>query len=274
MTHHELSTPDPIDLYVEIGSGSVHLDLTGPAGATTIRIEGRDAAQVAVDQDGDTVSVVAPRRGLLGAGTGTLQVRVTAPTGTRPAVRTGNAGVVVQGAAGATRVRTGSGDVRLDVLEGDSSIETGSGDLAVEHARAGLRVKTGSGQVLLGRLDAGASVSTGSGDVRVRSSAGGFALKTGSGDLHVDEAAGDVSMSSGSGDLVLGRITHGRVDVKGASGTLRVGVAPGTPVWTNVRTLSGRIHSALPPTGAPAQGQHHVEVHGVLVSGDVTLHEA
>ncbi|MBM7508581.1 DUF4097 and DUF4098 domain-containing protein YvlB [Nocardioides salarius] len=274
MTHHELTTPDPVDLHVEIGSGLVHLDLTDRTGTTTVRVEGRDAAQVAVDHDGGTVSVVAPRRGLLGAGTSPLQVHVSAPPSSRPAIRTGSAGVVVEGVAGATRVRTGSGDVRLDVLEGESSVETGSGDLGVEHARAGLRVKTGSGQVLLGDLGADATVSTGSGDVRVRRSAGAFTLKTGSGDLRVDEAGGDVSMSSGSGDLLLGRITRGRVDVKGASGALRVGVAPGTPVWADVRTLSGRIHSALPPTGAPADGQDHVEVHGVLVSGDVTLHEA
>lgn len=274
MTQHELSTPEPVDLHIEIGSGLVHVDLTASTSTTTLRIEGRDAAQVAVEHDGGTVRVVAPRRGLLGAGTSPLRVHVTAPPGSRPAIRTGSAGVVAEGTARAARVRTGSGDVRLDVLEGDSSIETGSGDLSVEHARAGLRVKTGSGQVLLGDLDADTVVSTGSGDVRVRSSAGGFALKTGSGDLHMDEAAGDVSMSSGSGDLVLGRIGRGRIDVKGASGALRVGVAPGTPVWTDVLALSGRIHSALRPTGAPVEGQHHVEVHGVLVSGDVTLHEA
>ena len=117
-------------------------------------------------------------------------------------------------------------------------------------------------------------VTTGSGDVRVEASAGELAVKTGSGDAQVGQVSGDVVFTTGSGDLVIGRAASGRITAKTASGDVRIGVAGGTPVWTDVRTASGRLSSSLPTTGEPADGQSYLEVRATTASGDVTLHQS
>ena len=79
--------------------------------------------------------------------------------------------------------------------------------------------------------------------------------------------------TSGSGDLVIGRAGAGRISAKTASGDVSIGVQGGTPVWTDVRTLSGRLASSLPATGEPAEGEPFLEVRATTASGDVTLHQ-
>jgi hypothetical protein len=52
-----------------------------------------------------------------------------------------------------------------------------------------------------------------------------------------------------------------------------VGIPAGTPVWTDISSLTGRIHSTLSGAGQPAEGQDHVEVRATTVSGNVSLVE-
>ena len=95
-------------------------------------------------------------------------------------------------------------------------------------------------------------MTTGSGDVRVESARDELAVKTGSGDAHVLSMGGEAVFTTGSGDLVVAEVASGRVTAKTASGDVRIGVVSGTPVWTDVRTASGRLTSTLPSTGEPA----------------------
>ena len=85
---------------------------------------------------------------------------------------------------------------------------------------------------------------------------------------------GEAVVTTGSGDLVVAEVASGRVTAKTASGDVRIGVVSGTPVWTDVRTASGRLTSTLPSTGEPAPGQAYLEVRATTASGDVTLHES
>ena len=84
---------------------------------------------------------------------------------------------------------------------------------------------------------------------------------------------GEAVFTTGSGDLVVGETASGRVTARTASGDVRIGVRAGTPVWTDVRTASGRLSSSLPSTGEPAEGQPFLEVRATTASGDVTLHQ-
>ena len=115
------------------------------------------------------------------------------------------------------------------------------------------------------------SVSSGSGDVHVASADGAVLIKTGSGDLRVDATCADVAFTSGSGSLGVSAIRRGRVSAKVASGDVRVGVPGGVPVWTDISSLTGRIHSTLAGAGQPEEGQDHVEVRAATVSGNVSL---
>ena len=96
-------------------------------------------------------------------------------------------------------------------------------------------------------------------------------VKTGSGDLRVRQAHDDVSMATGSGDFLIDLASRGRITAKGASGDVVVGIPAGTPVWTDVSTVSGSIRSSLEGAGQPAEGEDHVELRAKTVSGDIVL---
>lgn len=272
MSEHHFETLRPVSLYVELGKGSVEVEATDTT-ESHVTITGRDADHVVVDQDGDEISIVAPRQrtGFL-SGDPTVHVVVSVPTGSDLAVKTGSADVTTTGSLGSARVRSGSGDVSLETVD-VATVETGSGEVHLGSVGGDLRVKSGSGDVHVGRAASALSVSTGSGDVEVGATAGPTLVKTGSGDLKVTEAGSDVSLSTGSGDLVVTRAVRGRFTVKGASGDVRIGIPGGIPVWTDISTLTGRIHSTLEGAGQPEEGADHVEVRAVTVSGDVLLQQ-
>jgi DUF4097 and DUF4098 domain-containing protein YvlB len=272
MTTHRFDTPKPIELFTEIGRGSVAIRAADTS-ETLVEITGRDADEVAVRQDGDAISVVGPRQrpGFLGGDR--LDVAVTLPARSGLTVRTGSADITVRGPVAGGRIKSGSGDVALDTADGPLLVETGSGTIRLETVRGELKAKSGSGDVLVADADAGAAISTGSGDVRLRRIGGPVVVKTGSGDLEVGDAGGDVAMTTGSGDLVVGRVARGRVTHKGASGDVQLGVPAGVPVWTDISTVSGEIRCNLTGAGQPRDGVAHLEVRAKTVSGDVVLAE-
>jgi DUF4097 and DUF4098 domain-containing protein YvlB len=271
MTEYHFETHRPVRLLTEIGKGSVRVRATDTT-ETHVEISGRDADQVLVRQDGDQVTVTAPRQraGIFG-GDSRLDVAITVPTASEVAVRTGSADISVHGEIGHGRLKSGSGEVQADVARGPLLVETGSGNVRVAQARAELKVKSGSGEVVVTEAGGTVLVSTGSGDVHLGSTNGTAVVKTGSGDLKVGEACDDVTMATGSGDFVATRVRRGRINVKGASGDVALGIPAGTPVWTDISTVSGAIRSNLVGAGQPAEGEDHVEVRAKTVSGDVVL---
>jgi DUF4097 and DUF4098 domain-containing protein YvlB len=262
----------PVRLHLENGRGTVHVTARRTTGAS-VDVTGADADDVRVELEGDDLYVIAPQhRGAL-RGDRRLDIDVTVPLRSALTAKLGSADLVTEGELAATSVRSGSGDVRLEHLAGPAMVETGSGDVHVDHAEEALRIKSGSGDVHVGHGAGEVSVSTGSGDVEVGECHGATSVKTGSGDLRVGRAHADVGLSTGSGDLAVGSMSAGRVQLKGASGNLRVGIPAGIPVWTDVSTISGRIVSTLEGAGRPEPGADHVEVRATTVSGDIELRQ-
>lgn len=274
MTDHTFTTETPVDLLVEIGRGNVVIG-TADTTETTVVIDGQDAAAVTVSQEGRAVHVIGPRSrtGFFGGSDHSVDVDITLPHQSRANVRTGSADVTCHGELAACHFKTGSGDIQVEELAGPGVIETGSGDVRIATASAELRVKSGSGDIRIGHTGATAAISTGSGTVSVGTSAAPVAVKSGSGDVTVTDADSDVALSTGSGDLVVGTARRGRFTIKGASGDVHLGIPAGTPVWTDINTLSGRIDSNLDGTGEPAEGQDHVEVRAKTASGNIVLRQ-
>lgn len=273
MTTHEFHTPTRIRLYVEAGSGT--LSLTAHETDTTqVEVLGEGADEVQVRQDGDQVSVVAPqRRTGLFTKDQKLDITISMPTRSTVMTRTGSMDLTASGAFGDVRLKSGSGDLEVDGTVETAAVETGSGDLSLRECEGHLKVKSGSGDVLLGTVSGDSSISTGSGDVQIEAGHGATNVKTGSGDLKVTDADADVLLSTGSGDLSIDTARRGRITLKSASGDARIGILVGTPVWTDISTVSGDITSDLEPTGAPEEGADHLELRIKTVSGDVALRQ-
>lgn len=265
-------TPAPVRLYVENGSGRVVVVATATS-ATHVRVAGARAEEASITQDRDKISVLAPkwRAGGLFRGDQSLDIEVEVPTGSQLVVKSGSADIDVTGEVAATRIKSGSAGVRLDRISDTAVIDTGSGDVAIASVAGDLRIRSGSGDIVLDDADGIASISTGSGDVRIGHAARSVVVKTGSGDLEVLESEDDIASTTGSGRFVVRNARRGRISAKGASGDIVVGVPVGTPVWTDITTITGRVSSTLPPAGQPAPGADHVEIRATTVSGDVAL---
>ena len=272
MSEYAFSTPEPVELHVENGSGSIDITAADVT-ETKVHVEGKRADETVVTQNGRQVSVLAPKWRASGifSGDQSLTMTVVVPTRSRVSVKSGSADVDVSGLVAGVRVKCGSGDVKLERVVEVGVIDTGSGDVEIADAADELRVRSGSGDVHLGEVRATAAVSTGSGDVVIDHSTSSVVVKTGSGNLEIGDAEGDVAMKTGSGDTVIRAARRGRITSKGASGNVRIGIPSGTPVWTDVTTVTGRLHSSIEGVGQPEPGADHVELRASTVSGDVVL---
>jgi DUF4097 and DUF4098 domain-containing protein YvlB len=266
-------TPRPIELYVESHSGLVTIT-AADVSRTDVTVTGKHAEDFLVEQRDDQIQVVAPRPGMgfLAGGGHRSEITVVMPAQSTLTVKTGSADTTVHGPITGLWVTSGSGYLTAELVDGTAELQSGSGDVRVVELRGDTRIKSGSGDIVVDRCR-DLTVSTGSGDVRIASVGGQLAIKTGSGDVQVGEATDDLSLSTGSGDLTVDVARRGRYVLKGASGDVRIGVPAGTPVWTDITTLSGRLQSDLTPVGAPAEGQDHLEIRATTASGDITLQQ-
>lgn len=272
---HTFTTDGPAKLYVELGRGSLTVH-AGEVSTTTVTLHGDGAEETIVSQDGDVVSVIAPERrtGFLGQRNLEVHAVVEVPVDSQLRFKTGSAGVTTEGPLAMVSGATGSGDVRVETVDRALDLATGSGDVAVRTLAGEGQVKCGSGDVYVDVVRAALTVSTGSGDVTLDQVEAPASVKTGSGDLVVRTAGEDVRFSAGSGDLRVDDVRRGRVQAKTASGDVAVAVPGETPVWTDIRTVSGRVTSTLEPVGEPSAGQDHVELRVTTVSGDIVLQHA
>jgi len=269
MPDFTFDTPEPVQLYVENGSG--HIDITASDVARTeVRVEGKHADEVQVVHDRGQVSVIPPKtRGRFGDLD--LDMEIVVPTDSSVVAKSGSADVRMSGQVAAVKVKSGSGDVSLERVSGPGSIDTGSGDVTLDAAAGELRVRSGSGDFVAEVLQAATTISTGSGDIRVERAAAPVLVKTGSGDLDIACSEADVTMTTGSGDTLIRQASRGRITSKAASGDVRIGVPAGTPVWTDISTVSGTVRSGLEGVGEPEPGADFVEIRATTVSGDVHL---
>ncbi|CAN5443131.1 hypothetical protein BH11ACT8_BH11ACT8_27460 [soil metagenome] len=267
----QIETHGPVTLHIENGKGSVEVS-TADTNESTIELSGPDVDDVRVDLVGEDLYVIAPqhRGGFLG-GDRRIDMVIVVPDNSSLTTKLGSADLVATGSYDTVSVRSGSGDVELSHLAGACLVETGSGDVVIDRTEGPLRVKSGSGDVTVQHTAAEVSVSTGSGDVEIGEAMAATQVKTGSGDLKIGHGRTSLSMTTGSGDLTIDRFSAGQVQLKGASSDVRLGVPAGIPVWTDVSTVSGRIHSTLEGAGQPEPGADYVEVRAKTVSGDIVL---
>jgi DUF4097 and DUF4098 domain-containing protein YvlB len=269
---HTFETPDPIELQVELGSGTVHTE-AGDTDRTEVSITGPRADEFDVGQHGRTIVVVAPRQRFGFGGSDHHDVRVRLPQDSDLTVKLGSADLVAAGRYGAARVKTGSGDVEIETSTGPTVVDSGSGEVRCDRVEGELRLKSGSGDVEIGEVLGKAGISTGSGDVTVGRAADKAVLKTGSGDLQVQRMESDLQLNAASGDMLVRHASRGRLTARTASGDVLVGIPDGTPVWTDVNTVTGSVSTDISGVGKPAEGQDHVEVRATSVSGDIRIHQ-
>ena len=257
---HRFNTPVPPRLAIDVHAGIVTIE-TAESTETTIDLQPRhDSANAreliaasTIEQRGEDIVVRVPRRHRARFGRGTeVALTITTPTGSRLSIETGSADVVANGQFATTTVATGSGDVELGEITDALRLRSGSGDIRVRAVAGDLDAQTGSGDVRIDSLTGAGSVQSGSGDITVGDCGRALRVKTGSGDVAVGAAPEDLRVSTASGDI-------------------RAAVRQGTAAWLDVRSIAGRITSALESGDGPAAGEQQARLDLETVSGDIDL---
>jgi DUF4097 and DUF4098 domain-containing protein YvlB len=251
---YDFATPEPPRLRFGLGAGRIEVE-TADVAETTVDVEAirGDLDNLKVEQHGRDI-VIESRKRLGPKGDQEYDVRIQAPHGTDADVNIASASFRATGRLGAVEVNTASGDIDVEDVERD------------------VKVRSASGDVQLGAVDGRAEVSTASGDVQVASVGRGGTIRSASGDLQIGEAAQQVKLQTASGDLQIGSIAEGSVDVKSASGDVRVGVKQGSRLRVDARSLSGDTTSEVELGGIElATSGPLVEIKGTTMSGDIRI---
>ena len=267
---HEIPAPGPVEAYVELRSGDLRVSAS-QTDTVTIELTGSRADSVVVEAHGAHISIVEPNRSGFTSGRGDLTVSLVMPEHSALVCKLGSAAVRATGELGAVRIATGAGDVTLGTVTGPALVKTGAGDIGVEALGAESDIKAGAGTISIGRATAPVQLKTGAGSIAVADAVAPVTLKSGSGNLSVGSTNQDTTLSTASGDIRVARMTSGQASLKNVTGNIRLGIPDGTPVWTDISTSTGRVQSTLSPTGAPGEGQDHVEVRARSLSGDIYL---
>jgi DUF4097 and DUF4098 domain-containing protein YvlB len=286
MRTETFDTPGDVRLDIKLGAGEIRLE-TAETEQTTVLLEplrdndasaaAVEAARVDVRDHGGKHEVVIDVRD---RGRGIFRnaqvlVAVTCPEGTSVDTKTGSAEVAGRGRFGSIEVESGSGDVEFEELSGDARVDAASGDVQLGSIGGAARVNTASGDVQMRSVGGDAKINSASGDVIIREVGGELSVNSASGDVLVREVRGSVSVSTASGDQNIGSVATGRVDLKSASGDLKVGIAEGSTLWVDARSRSGEVRSELPVSELPPEGEGpKVELRANTMSGDITVARA
>jgi hypothetical protein len=241
-------TPGPVTLALKVPAGNVEIETTD-AGVSTVELEplrddhatitAIERATVELHGNDLIVDLEGERRRLFFLRGVDVGVRISVPHDTRLRVNVVNADVRAPGRFGSSEVRTVSGDLLLGDFDGEANLRSVSGDITV------------------GRVSGSATI------------------ESVSGDLKLEDAAKDVRAKSVSGDVRLARVCMGEVSVQTVSGDARIGVAPGSKLFIDAKSLSGDMASDLELSEEPAQGEGpSLEIRGKSVSGDLKITRA
>jgi DUF4097 and DUF4098 domain-containing protein YvlB len=286
MRTETFDTPGEVRLDIRLGAGEIRLQ-TADIEQTTVELEplrDNDASREAVEHarvevrdrgDGHEVVIDVRGRGRSLLRNTEVLVAVSSPHGTSVESKTGSADVEGHGRFGSVEVETGSGDVEFREVSEDARIDAASGDVQLAAVGGAARLNTASGDVQIRSVGGAAKINTASGDVMISEVGGELSVNSASGDVLVREARSSVSVNTASGDQQVGSVSTGRVELKSASGDLKVGIAEGSLLHVDARSRSGEVRSELPVSELPPEGDGPtVELRANTMSGDITVTRA
>ena len=278
MTNYTFNTPQPVALEIKSIAGDVKVRAT-TTNITSVNVSGRYADEMIVTQTGATITIRSPHAdGLDGLFLGGLirrhrriDITVEVPVGSDLALSLGAGDTSITGPFGRVEVRPGAGCVHLGQAAGETIVHLGAGSITVDTITGSARLVTGAGSIKVGDVVGDAQLQVATGEIDINTIAGAVRAKTSAGSLHAGTVAGDLTAEMSVGGATIDRISAGHLTFKGTSGGVKVGVVAGTPTWTDLSTMTGRVVNNLPSVGQPAPGQNHVELRISTVSGGIEL---
>ncbi|MEV8503572.1 DUF4097 family beta strand repeat-containing protein [Actinoplanes sp. NPDC051475] len=273
-------TPGPITAVVELLVGDARI-AAGDRTDTVVDVRPTDpssdadvraAGQTRVEYADGRLLVKTPKArnlGLFGR-TGSVDLQICLPAGSRLEAEASVAAFHCTGVLGETRIKTATGDLRLEHTAA-VHLHTSSGAIVLDIAAGETHATTASGSIQLGDIGGAAVVRNSNGDSRVGRVRGDLRVKAANGDVLVGHVGGDVTASTANGSIRVEEVVRGTVSVQTAAGSLEVGVAPGTAAYLDLHTSFGKVRNELQDGTAPESGEQSVTVRARTSFGDIAV---
>ncbi|MBJ7003554.1 DUF4097 domain-containing protein [Streptomyces griseofuscus] len=272
-------TPEPISVTAHVGAGSVRF-IASDRPDTVVEVlpggkRGRDvraAEQTEVTYANGELSVRTKERTFIGP-TGTVEVTVELPTGSRVDVGGSWVQVFGEGGLGEARVKTSVGDVRLDAA-GPLKVTVSHGSISIDRVAGGAEITTSSGSLRIGTVHGPAVLKNSHGSTVVGVVTGELRVNGANGDIDIECAEGDVVATTAHGTLRAAEVVRGSVQLETSYGAIEVGVREGTAAWLDVSSERGHVRNTLTASGAPEQSEETVKVRARTRYGNIDVRRA
>ncbi|MFF2962103.1 DUF4097 domain-containing protein [Streptomyces sp. NPDC057963] len=273
-------TPEPISATAHVDAGSIQFT-AGDRLDTVVEVRPRDpkrdqdvraAGQTEVTYASGVLTVRTPKSNLFGR-TGTVDVTVELPTGSRIDMTGAWAQVLGEGRFGEVRVKTSAGDVRLDTT-GPLRLTASHGSITVDRVEGMAEITTSSGSLRVGVVDGPAVLKNSHGTTTVGAATGELRVSGANGDIEIRRAEGSVTATTAHGTLRVGEVARGTVQLETSYGAIEVGVREGTAAWLDVRSGSGQVRNTLAASETPGESEDTVEVRARTRYGNIDVRRA
>ncbi|MEU2063644.1 DUF4097 family beta strand repeat-containing protein [Streptomyces sp. NPDC013455] len=275
-------TPEAISATARVEAGSIQFT-AGDRHDTVVEVRPRDpkkdldvraAEQTEVTYVSGVLNVTTPKPHLFGLGrTGTVDITVELPAGSRVDVTGSWAQVLGEGRLGEVRVKTSAGDVRFDTT-GPLQLTASHGSITVDRVEGMAEITTSSGSVRVGLVDGPAVLKNSHGTTTVGAATGELRVSGANGDIEIRRAEDSVTATTAHGTLRVAEVARGTVQLETHYGAIDIGVRAGTAAWLDVSSESGQVRNALAASGAPEETEDTVKVRARTRFGNIDIRRA
>ncbi|WP_329376096.1 DUF4097 domain-containing protein [Streptomyces sp. NBC_01351] len=275
-------TPEPISVTARVEAGAIQFT-AGERLDTVVEVRPRDpkrdldvraADQTEVTYASGVLTVRTPKSNLFGLGrTGTVDVTVELPAGSRIDMTGAWAQVLGEGRLGEVHVKTSSGDVRLDTT-GPLNLTASHGSITVDRVEGAAEITTSSGSLRVGLVDGPAVLKNSHGSTTIGAATGELRVSGANGDIEIRRAEDSVTATTAHGTLRVGEVARGTVQLETSYGAIEVGVREGTAAWLDVSSGSGQVRNTLTASEAPESSEDTVKVRARTRHGNIDVRRA
>jgi DUF4097 and DUF4098 domain-containing protein YvlB len=276
------ATPEPIDADLDLVVGDARITASDRTDTVVeVRpsnpdkdadVRAAEETRVEFSAASGRLTVRAPKQRGFGrpSKTGSIDLTLELPAGSRidgaGAVATFN----LAGRIGACRLRSSTGDIQIEESAA-LDVSTSVGEITVERVSGDADVRTGSGRVRIRHVTGTAVIKNSNGDSWVGEVTGDLRVNAANGDIVVDRAGGNVDAATANGDVRVGGVTRGSATLKTALGQIEIGVNEGTAARLDAHTSLGRVVNQMTTADQPAPTDETVDVRARTSYGDILI---
>jgi DUF4097 and DUF4098 domain-containing protein YvlB len=273
-------TPQAISVTARVDAGSIQFTASDRRD-TVVEVRPRDpkkdlnvrtAEQTEVTYVGGELIIRTPKSNLFGR-TGTVDVMVELPTGSRIDLTGAWTQVLGEGQLGEVRVKTSSGDVRLDTT-GPLQLNASHGSITVDRVEGAAEITTSSGSLRVGTIDGSAVLKNSHGTTTVGTAVGELRVSGANGDIDIRRAEDSVTATTAHGTLRVTEVARGTVQLETSYGAIDIGVREGTAAWLDVSSGSGQVRNTLTSSESPEKAENTVQIRARTRHGSIDIRRA